>query len=100
MTNSDILRSLPSAAGPGSGEGARLGSAGVGGPVLAATLSKLAELPVRTSFCTATVGGAGCSRGAMETRPAMRETRCCDERRVGRGDVGERAGNGGLLLAK
>lgn len=91
MTNSDILRS-PS---PGLGDVTRLSPAGVGGLVLAAIESKLAVEPVRINFCTATVGGAGCSMGAIETRPAMRETRCCDERRLGLGDVGEREGGGG-----
>ena len=28
--------------------------------------------------------------GAIDTRPAIRETRCCDDRRLGRGDEGER----------
>ena len=49
---------------------------GVGGRVLVSRLSKLAVLPDRISFWGATGGGEGGSMGAMERRPAIRDTRC------------------------
>ncbi len=42
-------------------------------------------------------GGEGGSIGAIETRPAIRDTRCCDERRRGRGWEGERGNDEGLI---
>jgi len=36
--------------------------------------------------------------GAMERRPAIRDTRCWDDRRRGRGVVGVRTGLGGELI--
>jgi len=36
--------------------------------------------------------------GAMERRPAIRDTRCWDDRRRGRGVVGVRTGLGGALI--
>ncbi len=32
--------------------------------------------------------------GAIDTLPAINDTRCCDERRRGRGEDGEREGGG------
>ena len=36
--------------------------------------------------------------GAIERRPAIKDTRCWDDRRRDRGDVGERGGRGGALI--
>ena len=55
---------------------------GFGAPTLA-TLRKLVELFVRTSLVVAG-GGEGGSTLAMETLPAIRETRCCEDRLRGR----------------
>jgi hypothetical protein len=55
---------------------------GVGAPTLA-TLMKLVALFVRTSLVVAG-GGEGGSTWAIETRPAMRETRCWEDRLRGR----------------
>ena len=57
---------------------------GVGGLALA-TLRKLVALFVRTSLVVAG-GGEGGSTCAMETLPAIRETRCCEDRLRGRRD--------------
>lgn len=90
ITNSDILRSLS----------ASTSELGVGGPVLAAMLRKLAALFARTSVWGTAGGGDGGWDGTIDTRPAIRETRCCEDRRRGRavppsrGDVGVRD-NGG-----
>lgn len=54
----------------------------MGAPTLA-TLRKLVALFERTSLVVAG-GGEGGSTWAMETRPAIRETRCCDDRLRGR----------------
>ena len=86
MTNSEMSRSLESGVSV---------PVGVGGQVLCAMLKRLPELPDRTSFCGATGKSDGGSMGAMETRPAIRETRCCEERLRGLGEVGERIGGGG-----
>ena len=73
---------------------------GVGGPVLVATLRKLAALFARTSFCGTSGGGDGGADGTIDTRPAMSETRCCEDLRRGRagppnrGDVGVRESGG------
>ena len=64
--------------------------AGEGARVLT-LLSMLPELGVRRRFSESMGGGEGGSIGAMDTRPAMRETLCCDDLRRGRGDDGERA---------
>lgn len=50
-------------------------------------------LPDRRRICGITGDGDGGSIGAIETRPAMRETRCWDDRLRGRGRVGERGDN-------
>lgn len=71
--------------------------AGDGARVLAATLRKLPELSVRRRLCGKMGVGDGDSIGAMETRPAMRDTRCLEERRRGRGDDGERDGGVGRM---
>ena len=90
MTNSEILRSLS----------ASTSELGVGGPVLVATLRKLAALFARTSFCGTSGGGEGGADGTIDTRPAMSETRCCDDLRRGRawppnrGEVGVRDSGG------
>jgi hypothetical protein len=55
---------------------------GVGALALA-TLRKLVALFVRTSL-VAVGGGEGGSTWAMETLPAIRETRCCEDRLRGR----------------
>lgn len=68
---------------------------GVGGPTLLATLRKLAALLARTNVCGPVGGGDGGSTGSIETRPAISDTRCCDERRRGRG-VGEARGEDGV----
>ena len=49
---------------------------GVGGRLLGSRLSKLAVLPDRISFWGATGGGEGGSMGAIERRPAIKDTRC------------------------
>jgi len=73
ITNSEMLRSARNA----------LGSLlAMGAPTLA-TLRKLVALFVRTSLVVAG-GGEGGSTWAMETLPAIRETRCCEDRRRGR----------------
>jgi hypothetical protein len=72
--------------------------AGDGARVLAATLRKLPALSVRRRLCGKIGGGEGGSIGAMETRPAMRETRCREDRLRGRGDDGEREGGGRIEL--
>lgn len=65
-----------------------------------ATLRKLAALFARTSFCGTSGGGEGGADGTIDTRPAMSETRCCDDLRRGRagppnrGDVGVRESGG------
>lgn len=64
-TNSDILRSVA----PGV-----LSIPGVGGPVLLATLRKLAALLARTSFCGAVGGGEGGLEGTIDSRPAINDT--------------------------
>lgn len=87
ITNSEMLRSPTVGA---------LSTPGVGGPALLATLKKLAALPDRTSFCGPIGGGDGGSAGIIETRPAMRETRCCEERRRDRGVPGIRGEEGDL----
>lgn len=74
--------------------------AGDGARVLAATLRKLPELSVRRRLCGKMGVGDGGSIGAMETRPAMRDTRCLEERRRGRGDDGERDGGGRMELSE
>jgi len=57
------------------------------------------ELPERWSVRSSIGGGEGVSIGAISTRPATSETRCCDDRRRGRGEDGkdeERAGRLGV----
>lgn len=66
ITNSEMLRS-PTL-------GVR-STPGVGGPVLLATLRKLAALLARTNFIGAVGGGEGGCEGTIETRPAIRDTR-------------------------
>lgn len=58
---------------------------GVGGLVLATDEIKFPELPERRNICGIGREAEGGSMGAMETRPAMRDTRCCEDRRRGRG---------------
>lgn len=60
-----------------------LDSVGDGAQVLA-VLTELTELLVRWRDVGRMVGDDG-SNGAMRTLPATSETRCCDERRRGRG---------------
>lgn len=72
ITNSEMLRS-PTL-------GVR-STPGVGGPVLLATLKKLAALLARTNFIGVAGGGEGGCEGTIETRPAIKETRWCEERR-------------------
>ena len=62
------------------------------------TLIKLDWLPKRTSFGDVTGGGEGGSRETKDNRPAMSETRCCDDRLRGRGAEGERAEGWPLLI--
>lgn len=64
--------------------------------MLEATLSRLLVLPARLSDLCRIGGGEGGSIGAIDTRPAINDTRCCDERRRGCGAVGEREGVGNL----
>lgn len=49
--------------------------------MLLATLSRLVALLERTSVLVCRGGGDAGSMSAIETRPAIRDTRCCDERR-------------------
>lgn len=65
-----------------------LSDEGDGARVLAAVLSTLPELGVRRRDWGKMGGGEGGSIGAIDTRPAMRETRCWDDRRRGRGEAG------------
>lgn len=66
--------------------------------MLAARLKQLPELSVRRKLWGNAGGGDGGSIGAMDTRPAMSETRCRDERLRGRGEEGERRGGGRARL--
>ena len=59
---------------------------------------KLDWLPKRMSLGDVIGGGEGGSRETKDNRPAMRETRCCDDRRRGRAAEGERAEGGCKLL--
>lgn len=59
---------------------------------------KLDWLPKRISFGDVTGGGEGGSMETKDSRPAMSETRCWDDRRRGRGAEGERADGGCMLL--
>ena len=63
---------------------------GEGARVLEAPLIKLPELSVRRKLCGKRVQGDGGSKGAMDTRPAISETRCREDLLRGRGDDGER----------
>lgn len=63
---------------------------GDGARVLA-LLRMLPELGVRRRFSESIGGGEGGSMGAIDTRPAMRETRCWEDLLRGRGEDGERA---------
>ncbi|KAG6878403.1 hypothetical protein C0993_007585 [Termitomyces sp. T159_Od127] len=83
MTKSEILRAPRKASFSASrlGEGAR---------VLTAALRELLELSVLRRLWGKRVGEDGVSTGAMETRPAMRETRWREDRLRGRGDEGDR----------
>jgi hypothetical protein len=63
---------------------------GLGGAVLAAQLRKLLELSARCRLGASAGGGEGGSIGAIDTRPAIKETLCCEDRLRGRGAVGER----------
>lgn len=65
---------------------------GVGGRVEDAELSIELVLSARLND-TGSEGISGGSSGAMEIRPAINETRCCDERRRGRGVVGRVIGD-------
>ena len=56
--------------------------------MLLATLRKLAALFARTSFCGAVGGGEGGCEGTIDTRPAMSDTRWCEDRRRERGAFG------------
>jgi len=58
---------------------------GVGGLVLLARLRKLVALLERIKWALGFGGGDGGSMNAIETRPAIKETRCWDDRRRGRG---------------
>lgn len=51
----------------------------------------LPELGVRRKFSVSIGVGEGGSMGAIDTRPAISETLCCDDLLLGRGDEGERA---------
>jgi hypothetical protein len=67
---------------------------GDGARVLDAVLMKLPELSVRRKLRGTRDDGDGDSKGMMDTRPAMSDTRCREERLRGRGDDGERDGGG------
>ena len=66
---------------------------GVGGLVLRTDDSRVPVLLDRRRICGMTGGGEGGSIGAIETRPAIRETRCWEDRLRGRERVGERGGS-------
>ena len=55
--------------------------------------SRVPVLLDRRRICGMTGGGEGGSIGAIETRPAIRETRCWEDRLRGRERVGERGGS-------
>jgi hypothetical protein len=76
-----------------------LSGCGVGGPALAATLRKLLVLSTRCRLNGAGNEGVGSggSMGAINTRPAIRETLCLEDRRLGLGRVGERDRGGGRV---
>jgi len=57
--------------------------------ILANTLIRLSELFVGLRLGSSIGGVDEISTGAMETRPAKRDTRCWDERQRGRGEEGE-----------
>jgi hypothetical protein len=61
--------------------------------VLRTDVSGFPVLPDRRRICGMASVGEGGSIGAIETRPAMRETRCWEDRLRGRERVGERAGS-------
>jgi hypothetical protein len=62
--------------------------------VLAATLTKLPELSERRKLWGRREEGDGDSNGTIDTRPAMSDTRCREDRLRGRGEDGEREGLG------
>lgn len=68
--------------------------AGVGGQVLATEDNILPVLPDRCRIVGIVGGGEGGSIGAIITRPAMSDTRCCEDLLRGRDIVGERGGGG------
>jgi len=86
IKNSDISRPPRNDWGSEDGEGAR---------VLIVELRILPELGVRFRLSESIGGGEGGSMGAMDTRPAIRETRCWEDLLRGRGDEGD-GGNSGI----
>ena len=71
-----------------------LSGEGLGGRV-ETTLVRLDELPNRMSFGDDSGGDKDVgSIWTMDNRPAIRETRCCDDLRRGRGAVGDRDSGG------
>lgn len=68
--------------------------AGVGGQVLATEDNILPVLPDRCRIFGIAGGGEGGSIGAIITRPAMRDTRCCEDLLRARDKVGERESGG------
>ena len=75
MKNSDISRP-PRNDSSEDGEGARV-------------LKTLPELGVRFKLSESIGGGEGGSMGAIDTRPAIRETRCWEDLLRGLGDEGD-----------
>jgi hypothetical protein len=67
---------------------------GVGGQVLATEDRVLPVLPDRCRIWGIRGGGEGGSIVAIITRPATRDTRCCEDLLRGGGKVGEREGGG------
>jgi hypothetical protein len=82
MMNSDISRPPKNDSFSEDGEGARV-------------LRTLPELGVRFKLSESIGGGEGGSMGAMDTRPAIRETRCWEDLLRGRNE-GELEGSGGV----